>query len=244
MKIVKIPSNYGALDKAEGVELAPDIIVKELKDIWLNEEFKVIDFNVEEVKELEKINDGDIFLGGDNSITYYAFKSFAKRFNNPGLILLDAHPDLYSYFDFPSHADWLLFLINENIVKKENVIIAGIRNPDKKEIEFLRENKIKFFMAKDMFNKLDYVIDNMMEMSRNFDGLYLAIDIDVVDPAFAPGTGYIEPGGLSSRELLYILQRLKKLKNLKAFDITEVNPKKDFNNMTSKLAARLIMELV
>ena len=88
------------------------------------------------------------------------------------------------------------------------------------------------------------ICDAVMESAKDFDGLYISIDIDSVDPAFAPGTGYPEPAGLSSRELLYFIHRLKKLKNLKAVDIVEVNPEKDLNDITSRLAAKLCVELV
>ena len=83
-----------------------------------------------------------------------------------------------------------------------------------------------------------------MEQARNFSDLYISIDIDILDPAFAPGTGYIEPAGLSTRELIYLIQRIKLLKNIKKYDLVEVNPDKDINNMTSKVAAKIIKELI
>ena len=79
--------------------------------------------------------------------------------------------------------------------------------------------------------------------AKNFDNLYISIDIDVIDPAFAPGTGYIEPAGLTSREFLYFLHRLKNLKNIRGYDIVEINPKKDINNLTTKLGAKILVEL-
>ena len=87
------------------------------------------------------------------------------------------------------------------------------------------------------------VTDALMSITKNFSHLYISIDIDVVDPAFAPGTGYPEPAGLTSRQLIYMLHRLKNLKNINIIDIVEVNPKKDINNMTSKLAAKILAEL-
>ena len=89
----------------------------------------------------------------------------------------------------------------------------------------------------------DVVCDAIMAAAKDFGALYLSIDIDSVDAAFAPGTGYPEPGGLTSRELLYFIQRIKLLKNLKASDIVEVNPEKDVNGITSKLAAKIVVEL-
>ena len=74
--------------------------------------------------------------------------------------------------------------------------------------------------------------------------LYVSVDIDVIDPAFAPATGYPEPGGLSSREFIYLIQRINKMKNLRGIDIVEINPEKDENNLTIKLGAKILSELI
>ena len=135
-------------------------------------------------------------------------------------------------------------MVDEGKIDGNNVMIVGIRSFHKKEIEYLREKKIKILTMRNIFdNGVISVCDSIMEFASKFKSLYLSIDIDVVDPAFAPGVGYVEPGGLSSRELIYFIQRLKNLKNLRKVDIVEVNIDKDVNNMTAKLAAKLIYEL-
>ena len=131
----------------------------------------------------------------------------------------------------------------ENILKKENVILAGIRNADIKELNYIKENKIRVFSSNDIFRNIEEVTEAMMESMRKLDALYISVDIDVLDPSCAPGTSYLEPAGLTARELIYVLQRLKKLKNVKAVDITEVNPSLDINNITSKTASKIIMEM-
>ncbi|MBI2670966.1 arginase family protein [Candidatus Woesearchaeota archaeon] len=190
------------------------------------------------------IEDFTVFVGGDHSITYACFKAISMKHKNCGLVIFDAHPDCYKNFNYPVHEDWLKFLIEEKVIRNDQIILIGIRNPDIKEIEFLKDNKIKFFTMKNVDSNKEDFCDLIMESCRNFESLYISIDIDVVDPAFAPGTGYLEPGGFSSRELIHYVQRLKLLKNLRAIDLVEVNPKKDINNMTSKLAARLIAEFM
>ncbi len=252
MKIVKVPSNYGALEKADGVELAPDVIIKELEDIYLNEHFRKEAIEVEEINrsrledgnEIVEHHDGRVFIGGDHAISYHSFKGFAKGYRNPGIIVFDAHPDVYEMFDFPSHQDWLRCLIRDGIVKKENIILVGVRNVDRKELDYLKENKIKMYSIKQTCEDSESVCNEVMEHARKFDGSYLSIDIDVIDPAYAPGTGYLEPGGMTTREMIYFLHRLKMMKNLARIDIVEVNPRKDVNNMTSKLGAKLIAELM
>ena len=83
-----------------------------------------------------------------------------------------------------------------------------------------------------------------MELINKNKALYISVDIDVVDPAYAPGTGYLEPGGLSSRELLYMLHRFKKLRNFNYLDVVEINPGKDLNEITVKLGASIIREML
>src|SRR3989344_7792319 len=240
MKIVKIPYSEGT-DVNKGTENAPDEIVKQLNECWSNENFQdnkyeVIDSN------LKELHDGEIYIGGDHSISYYVFKKFFK--NNAGILIFDAHPDLFQHFNKPMQTDWLYFLIKENLIKAENIILIGIRNSDMKEISFLKDYKIKYFSMRSLFNNLQNSCDAIMELARSFSDLYISIDVDVLDPAFAPGTGYLEPGGLSTRELLYLLQRIKLLKNIRKYDLVEVNPEKDINLITCKTAAKIIKELI
>ena len=260
MKLIKVPFS-GNNPNNKDCDKAPDTIIKELEEVYASEDNKLVHpklFNVESIpmnddweltKEsiIEFISQNDDFpicLGGDHSITYPLFKAFAQKFKNPGLIVFDAHPDTYTEEDYSYfHGGWLKFLVEENIAKPENIIVIGIRNPDPDEIIYMKKKKITFYTMKQIFeNNVKDVCDMVMEKARKFENLYISLDIDSVDPAFAPGTGCIEPGGLTSRELIYFIQRLKLLKNLRMMDIVEVNPKIDVNNMTSKLAAKVIGE--
>lgn len=253
MKLIKIPTSLGLL-KGKGTELAPDKIEEQLKDIWSDETGANKQFEIKELKltnDLDKDNeiiegsyeDNAIFIGGDHSISFPLVKAFMEENPKSGLIIFDAHPDVYQEFDFPSHQDWLNFLIDRGHLKPESVMLVGIRSYHPKELAYLKQKGIKFITMKNLYNNIENACDSIMEFARKFKSFYLSIDIDIVDPAFAPGTSYVEPAGLTSRELIYCVQRLKLLKNLKSVDITEVNPNLDINNMTSKLAARLIMEL-
>ena len=258
MDVVKIRSSQGSLGKNLGCEKAPDLIIEKFNEMFLNENYFSSEINVYDItiyeSNIEKTNesilneakrfDKAIFLGGDHSITYNLFNAFSSKFRNTGLLIFDAHPDCEVYTDIAAHEDFVRKLIDDMLLEKENVILVGLRIFSENEIKFLKDNKIKFFSMKDIFNDLQNVCDEIMELSRNFDGLYLSIDIDVVDPAYAPGTVYLEVGGLSSRELLYFIQRIKLLKNLKFIDIVEINPKKDINNMTVMLGAKILKELI
>ncbi len=264
MRILKAPFSRGGMGKTEGCEKAPDKIIEQCKDLYLNESGFVPSFETKEIEieqdniettnkaiyEAVKKNSEDIIaprtclLGGDHSITYASFKGFASRYNGAGLIVFDAHPDCENDFSPPTHEDYLKVLIKEGTADKNRVILVGIRNWTGEEKEFLEQNGIKYFSMKQiMMHGINDIMDTITETVREWGESYLSIDIDVCDPAFAPGTGYTEPGGLTAREMIYAIQRLKLLKNIRMIDIVEVNPNKDINDMTSKLAAKIMTEL-
>ncbi|MEW6063487.1 MAG: arginase family protein [Nanoarchaeota archaeon] len=249
MKIIKISSSQGSLGENIGTEEAPNEIIKHLNKKCYFEDVKIVGGNIDETnknifnKAKLLVDENVVFVGGDHSVTYPVFKAFARKYKNPGLVIFDAHPDCQSDF-YISHEDVITSLIKERLVRPQNIILIGIRKWSKEEFEFLRANNIRFFTAEQLSTNFVENCDVIIGMSRNFDKLYLSIDIDVIDPAFAPGTGYIEPIGLHPREIFFLLKRFKRLENLKWVDLVEVNPKKDFNNMTVKLAARLLDELV
>ncbi|MDO8516753.1 MAG: arginase family protein, partial [Nanoarchaeota archaeon] len=127
----------------------------------------------------------------------------------------------------------------------KNILLVGLRNSDKEEIEFIKKNKIKTISINQLQEDLEETCEVIMEFSHEKE-LYLSLDIDIVDPAFAPATGYPETGGLTSREFIYLIQRMNKIKNLKAVDIVEINEKEDkkFENITIKLGAKILSELI
>src|SRR3989344_6347135 len=123
MKIVKVFSSQGSLGKNIGCEKAPDFILNELKKINHKiidvSEVKINKNNIDETnKNIEK-KEGDIFLGGDHSITYSLFKGFAKKNENYGLLIFDAHPDCALYIKSVSHEDFVRKLVDEGILDKK-----------------------------------------------------------------------------------------------------------------------------
>ncbi len=263
MKIVKVPSSQGGLGNSTGTELAPELIIKKTKELFLSEDgclplfdedqVDIIKDNIEETnkniynkaKETLSKNTKSLFIGGDHSISYPIIRAFSEVYHgNPGVIIFDAHPDAENDFMPPTQEDLLCGIVNNKVIKKENIVLVGTRNWDKNEVEFIKNNKIKFFPMKEIISEgIEEISESVMSVAKNFSALYISIDIDVLDPAFAPGTGYIEPGGLTTRELLFFLHRLKKLRNIRAFDIVEINPKRDINGMTVKVGAKIAVEL-
>jgi agmatinase len=257
MLLVKVPINCGALSKKKGVDKGPDSIVKQFDELFLNESFEEINpsvqsisidnydidgsYSIIEEKAKEFMKKGKVgFLGGDHSLTYSTIKAFSKLHKSFALVIFDAHPDLED--SKLTHEDYLRNLITEDIISSEKVILIGLRNMSINEYEFLKKNNINYFTMSKIFDRgIKEIISELTEKLKGYDEIYLSIDIDAVDPAFAPGTGYIEPGGLTSREILQVIKSLRD--KVVAFDVVEVNPNKDFNEMTAKLAAKLILEL-
>ena len=268
MFIVKVPGING-LGKTKGCEKAGNAILENLKEIYSNEQGKPIDLNLLELEEIH-LDNGNLelsnkliyengletfetkpkafFIGGDHSISYSLVKAFLKYCRNKGkepcLIIFDAHPDCMTpiNLEIPTHEEWLRALI-ESGFPSENVLLVGARNSDTKELEFLSKNRIRNIGLNQLLTNLEDICDTIMEFSSGKE-LYLSLDIDVVDPAFAPATGYIEPGGLTSRQFLYLVQRMNKIKNLKAIDLVEINPEKPGNEITIKLGAKILSEFI
>mgnify|MGYP001587398445 FL=1 len=249
MKIIGIPFASGSLGKNEGCEKAPDLVVEKLRNILLNEDWNSVNFVYLKIKTDKNNFDfthknilnesGDIYIGGDHSVTYSSFSSLHGK--NKGIIILDAHPDLEVGTKTPDHECYLRMLIEENAIKKENVLLVGVRCISKNELEFIKQNKIRCIYMKTLFeNGIKETADDITEFAFGFSDLYLSIDIDVLDPAFAPGTGYREAGGMNVRELLFLVQRIKRMKNLRRIDLVEINPDKDFNDLTLDCGSKII----
>ncbi len=260
MKIISVPFSGGGLGHGNGSDQAPKKIIEALEEYFANEDGNTPRFSFEEVEvsednieeshrkiqeHISKIKEKAIILGGDHSITHPCVKGFAKNNKDPMFIVFDAHPDLMDDFTPPTQEDYLKVLIEEGIIRPENVILIGVRNWDEQEIRYLKEKKIRHYTSKEIFEKgIKKVMEEVKQMIQDLSkDIYLSIDIDVVDPVEAIGTGYIEHGGLSSRELIYSVQKLKETDRIRMADVVEVNLKKDINDMTSKLAAKIVTEL-
>lgn len=178
-----------------------------------------------------------LFLGGDHSITYATFKAIKEASGEDfGLVYFDAHPDMYPEYDGNkySHACTVRRLVEEGLVKGENVVQIGIRAPTKEQVEFANEHGIKIISASEVYHSTKVEIP--------FEQAYLSFDMDVLDPAFAPGVGNPEPGGLSTRELVEVIKSLNL--EIVAFDIVELNPRYDYKGITAFAAAKIIREVL
>lgn len=247
MDILLVPSEQGGLGKSKGSAKAPEQLIK-----LFDKPFKIINVMPSNLEETNKniyeevlTKEKAVIIGGDHSITYPAFKAFIQNNPGAGLIIFDAHPDCVNNFNPPTHEDFVRVLIEEGTLDPKKLILVGVRQSDMIEKEFLNNYKIRCFTMDKIFEYgVKDICETIMETANSWPTIYLSLDIDVVDPAFAPGTGYREPGGLDPKELFYCLKRLKKLKNLKMVDLVEISPEKDHNNLTVKLGEKILKELI
>ncbi|MDI9645684.1 MAG: agmatinase [Archaeoglobales archaeon] len=173
-----------------------------------------------------KIDCTPIALGGEHSVSVAA----ARKFRNATFLVLDAHFDLRDEFDGDkfNHACTTRRIYESGM----NVVIAGVRSGPAEEVEFVKKNGISFFYA------WDFDAD---KIAREIEGdVYLSIDMDVFDPAYAPGVSTPEPFGISPIQFLKLLEKISS--SIVAFDIVEVVP--DACRITSALAAKLIFETI
>jgi len=187
--------------------------------------------------ELVEKNRQLFILGGEHLITFGTYLSFPKE---TGYVVFDAHYDLRDeYADIKlSHASYLRRIVEEK--GSDNILHVGARAFVKEELEFLKENKIKTISDKEIRqgNSTQILKDHI----SSFDKIYTSFDLDVLDPAFAPGVGNPEAVGITSRELFDMIYSLEN-KKVTGVDIVELNPTYD-NGSTASLAAKIMSILM
>lgn len=188
-------------------------------------------------KELAEKNRQLFILGGEHLITYGTYMSFPK---NTGYIVFDAHYDLRDeYADIKlSHASYLRRIVEER--GAENILHVGARAFVKEELAFLKEHNIKTITDKEI--RQGKGPQMLKDHVSSFDTLYTSLDLDVLDPAFAPGVGNPEAAGITSRELFDMIYSFEN-KKVAGIDIVELNPNYD-NGATASLAAKVMSTLI
>ena len=201
----------------------------------------------EQLLEKYKISKNIIIMGGDHTISYPSLKATNKKFGKVALIHFDSHFDTWDeYFgEKCTHGTPFKRALDENLIDVDHSMHVGIHGTIKDYTDIENDEKLGFkTIFTDEIDSLGLpgVIDKILKRIGDVP-CYISIDIDCVDPAYAPGTGTPEPGGFSSRELFNILKGITKLKVVGG-DIVEVSPSYDSNSITSQLAAHLAYELI
>ena len=187
--------------------------------------------------ELRKENKILVTLGGEHLLTLGTYMSFPKE---TGYIVFDAHYDLREEYANTklSHAAYLRRIVEKR--GAENIIHVGARSFVREELEFLTKHKINSISDKEI--RLGNAGRLLKDAVSRFDELYVSIDLDVVDPAFAPGVGNPEAVGITSRELYDMITSLEN-KKIIGTDVVELNPSFD-NGSTASLAAKMISTII
>lgn len=190
-----------------------------------------------------------VWLGGDHSITLPLLRAYYAHYKRPlACIHFDAHCDTWvSHFGEPSgHGTWVYEAITEGLVDPKAFVQIGIRSSGERAArEFVTDQGGRIYTARELRGKdgdnLQYVIDEVRARmaSAGNPPLYLTFDIDALDPAFAPGTGTPEVGGLTTAQAMTLLEAWYDL-NWVGMDCTEVSPPYDHAELTANAAATLV----
>ena len=193
-----------------------------------------------------------IVLGGDHSITYPSAAAVA-RFRHPrsvGLIHFDAHADtaLEVFGSLISHGTPMRNLIQEGWIAGHNFVQVGLRGywPEQDTFDWMNEQGLRWHRMVEIEERGSEAViaDAIAEALDGPDCIYLSIDVDVVDPGNAPGTGTPEPGGMLPRELLRAVRQIVGAVDLVGMDVVEVSPPYDHAEVTAALAHRCVLEAI
>lgn len=189
-------------------------------------------------------------IGGDHSITWPAATAVAEHhgFGTVTMIHFDAHADTANILEgnLASHGTPMRRLIESGAIPGDRFIQVGLRGywPGEEDQKWMRDNGLRHFMMQEFWERgIPAVLEDLVLAAKERgDKTYISIDIDVLDPGFAPATGTPEPGGFAPIDLLRIIRRLVLETDVVAFDVMEVAPAYDHADLTVNVAHRLIWE--
>jgi agmatinase len=191
-----------------------------------------------------------IVLGGDHSITYPSASAVAEAVapRRLGIVHFDAHADTgnSSWGNLLSHGTPIRRLIESGAVAGRNFVQVGLRGywPPAETLAWMREQQMRWHLMTEIETRgADAVVaDAIAEALDGPDVIYLSVDIDVIDPGMAPGTGTPEPGGMLTRELLRAVRQVVGSVHLVGMDVVEVAPAYDVSEVTAAAAHRCVLE--
>jgi arginase len=173
-----------------------------------------------------------VSIGGDHAVTWPLVRAHARAGVRPSILHFDAHPDLYDELDGDrlSHACPFARIMEEGLVAR--LVQVGIRTMTPHQRGQAERFGVEVVEMRDFRPGLDLGLEGPV---------YVTIDLDAFDPAFAPGVSHYEPGGLSTRDVLGVLHAIRA--PIAGADVVEYNPTRDLNGATAMLAAKLVKEL-
>ncbi len=190
-----------------------------------------------------------LVLGGDHSIAHPDVGAVAASVAPEllGLIHFDAHAD--DAYEEPrlNHGTPLRLLVEEGSLRGEHIVQVGLRGywPPPSDFEWARSQGFRWHLMEEVIERgADDVVGDVLEEMNDVRHVFLSVDVDVCDPAFAPGTGTPEPGGMQARELLRAVRRIASALPIAGAEVVEVSPPYDQAEITALLAHRVIVEVL
>ena len=177
-----------------------------------------------------------LMMGGDHSITPEIIRAMGRK--DISVVAIDAHLDFDVQLNGNTHSHSTPRRREANMLGAENIYLVGIRSWPTESMEDARRMGVKIITSQDIYEKR---MGEVIALLPNGD-VYLTIDIDGIDPAYAPGTGTPEPYGLTPLDVMKIIRQLSK--RIIGMDVVEVCPPCDINGITSSLGAHLIAEFI
>lgn len=244
-------SFYSTYSIEAGIDLA-DITVTDYGDIVMHptdivESQRRIAETVEQVVALYPESKW-IALGGDHSITFPVVSGWQKQKGKIGMIQFDAHHDLRNLEDGgPTNGTPFRRLIEAGVIDGSQLVQIGLRDfaNSRAYTEYGKQCGVTMYTIEEVYRLgIQTIIEKSMQMLSSVDAVYVSVDMDVLDQAFAPGCPAIGPGGMDSRTLLQAILLLARYDKVQAMDIVEIDPTIDFRQMTSRLAAWFILQFL
>jgi agmatinase len=225
-------SDHGNAAAESGVEIGLDIHLSDAGDLPLTEAAGDDALIAGAVAAAVAQGAVPLVLGGDHSITVPVIEALAAAHGPVDILHFDAHPDLYDDFEGNprSHASPFARIMERGLARR--LVQVGIRTLNR----HCREQAERFGVEIVEMRSFSPAAVPQLEGP-----LYLSLDLDAFDPAFAPGVSHHEPGGLSVRDVLAVLDRVRA--PIVGADIVEYNPSRDLNGVTAVLAAKLVKEV-
>lgn len=221
-----------------------DIRISDLGDISIRDQERDFAEVREKVAALPNV---PIVLGGDHSISIPVFQAQRERYRDQrlGVLWVDAHPDLCDVFTGSrlSHACVLRRALEFGI-EPQDVCLVGLRSWEEQEIDLIENGGLNVYTAALIGERgMKSIASSIYSKLSRCDAVHISLDIDCLDPAFAPGTGIPEAGGLTSREVITLIKSMQGLP-LVGLDLVEVAPPLDPSEATIFAALKIIMEYI
>jgi len=190
-----------------------------------------------------------IVLGGDHSISYPNVAAIAESYDTGSIALVhfDTHADTGAdnWGLKWAHGTPFRNLVDDGVVRGDCLVQIGLRGywPFPDEWAWMRDHGVTWHRMDEVFERgIDDVIDDVLDEIGDAPHVFMSVDIDVLDPAFAPGTGTPEPGGMTTRELLRAVRKVASARGFVGMDVVEVSPPYDHAGITAQAAHRVVLE--